>query len=67
MEKVSKELLRDVLKQVMEDKLQETLGYTSENTESGKNQNYRIGYSKKDEVGGSWGVILTIPTIPRLS
>ena len=29
MEKVSKEHLRDVLKQVMEDKLQETLGYTS--------------------------------------
>ena len=47
-----KELFSDVLQQVMEAELEETLGYeksghTSENTESGKGKNYRNGYSKK--------------------
>ena len=47
-----KELFSDVLQQVMEAELEETLGYekssrASENTESGKNKNYRNGYSKK--------------------
>ena len=47
-----KELFSDVLQQVMEAELEETLGYEkssrmSENTESGKGKNYRNGYSKK--------------------
>ena len=47
-----KELFSDVLQQVMEAELEETLGYekssrASENTESGKRKNYRNGYSKK--------------------
>ena len=47
-----KELFGDVLQQVMEAELEETLGYeksghASENAESGKNKNYRNGYSKK--------------------
>ena len=47
-----KELFSDVLQQVMEAELEETLGYekssrASENTESGKGKNYRNGYSKK--------------------
>ena len=47
-----KELFSDVLQQVMEAELEETLGYekssrASENTESGKSKNYRNGYSKK--------------------
>ena len=47
-----KDLFSDVLQQVMEAELEETLGYeksghASENTESGKGKNYRNGYSKK--------------------
>ncbi len=47
-----KELFSDVLQQVMEAELEETLGYeknghASENIESGKGKNYRNGYSKK--------------------
>ena len=47
-----KDLFSDVLQQVMEAELEETLGYVksghaSENTESGKGKNYRNGYSKK--------------------
>ena len=47
-----KDLFSDVLQQVMEAELEETLGYeksrhASENTESGKSKNYRNGYSKK--------------------
>ncbi|MBO5437358.1 MAG: IS256 family transposase [Thermoguttaceae bacterium] len=47
-----KDLFSDVLQQVMEAELEETLGYeksrhASENPESGKNKNYRNGYSKK--------------------
>lgn len=47
-----KDLFSDVLQQVMEAELEETLGYeksghSSENTESGKSKNYRNGYSKK--------------------
>ncbi len=47
-----KELFSDVLQQVMEAELEETLGYeksgrASENVESGKGKNYRNGYSKK--------------------
>ena len=47
-----KELFSDVLQQVMEAELEETLGYeksghASDNIEPGKSKNYRNGYSKK--------------------
>ena len=47
-----KELFSDVLQQVMEAELEETLGYeksghASDNIEPGKSKNYRNGYSKR--------------------
>ena len=47
-----KEMFRDVLQQVMETELEETLGYEKSsripnNSETGMSKNYRNGYSKK--------------------